>query len=168
MKRIFFLLVLMLPLAACGGGDTDTADSGAKLEGFEEGTTGGDAARPQTALSYLRDYEGQYPNQSDLWTKEPLGSRLQSMLGSRFSAFQQNMQEVGPAMVEGDYLYVTGNRQNQGGDHSAVFLADLVGDNIKVWLLTNGRIKEYVEKEGQAMKLPNEAAMYIANWTPGS
>jgi hypothetical protein len=160
MKRFLFALALILPLAACGGGD-----EGADLAEEEEATP--PDATAATALSYLNDHVGKYPGDVELWTTEPLASRLQTLLGEHYGVFVENVAVVGPIAEEEGMIYVMGNKENRGGIDSAVIVADVANDNVKVWLLQEGNVREFVEKD-MFVKLPSEAVVHIAGWNEGS
>jgi hypothetical protein len=160
MKRIFLALALILPLAACGGGN--------EAEVAEEGTAApADETAAVTELSYLDDHVGKYPADVELWTTEPLASRLRALLGDQYDLFVENMAVVGPIAKEEGMIYVMGNKEHRGGIDSAVLVVDEANDNIKVWLLNDGNTQEFVEKD-MFVKLPSEAVAYIAGWNEGS
>ena len=174
MKSLALLILLGgFALAGCGGGDADVAEgpAGSSSGGHtEDDAQGGEAEMPMTALSYLMGEEivGSYPHDIDLWNSEPLHGRLQSLLGEEYDTFVENMQVVGPVAHEDGLVYIMGNRRNYGGVHSAVLVADTAHDNLKVWMLKDGAITDYVESDATVVKAPNEVSMYISNWTPGS
>jgi hypothetical protein len=160
MKRIFLALALILPLAACGGGDkAEVADEGSAAPAVETAAV--------TELSYLKDHVGQYPGDAGLWATEPLATRLQTLLGDQYDVFVEHMADVGPIAEEEGMVYVMGNKQGRAGTDSAVLVADVANDNIKVWVLKDGNVQEFVEKD-MFVKLPSEAVVHIAEWNPGS
>ena len=168
MFRVLIILSISLSLASCGSSSEDVAEVEKKGKIFEEeeGATGS-GSHAETELSYLANFIGRSPSEAEIWTTGPLSARLRTLLGDAHGTFLENIQVVGPIAEEEGNIYLMGNKAHQGGIDSAVFVADTVNDNLKVWLLRDGNITEFVEKD-QFVKLPNEAVMYIANWTPGS
>ena len=167
MFRTFFVLAIALSLTACGGSE-EVAEVEKQGKIFEESEDApGDGTAAETELSYLADFVGKTPADAGIWTTEPLNARLRALLGDAHPTFLENIQVVGPVAEEERNNYLMGNKAHQGGIDSAVLVADTVNNNLKVWLLRGGSISEFVEKD-QFVKLPNEAVMYIANWTPGS
>lgn len=160
MKRILLALALILPLAACGGGEEAEVTDEASSQAAEE-------APMATELTYLNDHVGQYPSDSDFWTSEPLASRLQTLLGEDYDVFVEHMAVAGPVAEEEGMIYVMGNKKDRRGIDSAVFVADVANDNLKVWILNEGDVREFVEKD-MFVKLPSEAVVYIAEWNEGS
>ena len=168
MYRTLLVFAIALSLTACGGSD-EVADVEKQGKIFEEGGEAADngGAPAETELSYLANFIGKNPVEAGVWTTDPLNARLKVLLGDSHPTFLENIQVVGPVAEEEGSIYLMGNKPHQGGIDSAVIVADTINDNIKVWLLRGGNITEFVEKD-QFVKLPNEAVMYIANWTPGS
>jgi hypothetical protein len=161
MRRILLALALILPLAACGGGDQEAE------VGEHEGEGPSDAPPAVTELSYLEGHVGSYPAEVELWAADPLGTRLQALLGDQYETFVENIAESGPIAEEEGMVYVMGNKKGGEGMESALLVADVANDNVKVWVLSDGNVSEYVEKD-MFVKLPSEAVVHIAGWNEGS
>lgn len=86
---------------------------------------------------------GHYAPDTDLFGKGPLATALRQMLGDRYATFVQNMQVAGPLQPAGDALFMTGNRQHEGGSRMAWLLTDRQGRNMTVGLLNPGRVEIY-------------------------
>jgi hypothetical protein len=117
---------------------------------------------PASALAPLRELVGAYPHQVDLWDRPPLAERLRALLGPRFEAFLGNMDVVGPLREEDGVLYVTGNKQHQGGTDAAALVIDLRQDVIWAWLLVGGRPEAVAERDVELV-VPEDVRMTIEN-----
>lgn len=102
------------------------------------------AADPSASLAEeLTMASGHYAPDTELFGKGPLATTLQQMLGARYATFVQNMQVAGPLQPMGDTLFMTGNRQHEGGSRIAWLLTDPQGCNMTVGLLNPGQVEIY-------------------------
>ncbi|GBQ16611.1 hypothetical protein CFR78_01910 [Komagataeibacter rhaeticus] len=96
---------------------------------------------PDTALAReLAMTAGQYAPDTGLFEKGPLATRLRQELGARYATFLSNMEVAGPLQPAGDLLFITGNRQHEGGSRIAWLLTDRQGVNMTVGILDPGRL----------------------------
>lgn len=86
---------------------------------------------------------GHYAPDTGLFDTGPLATTLRQLLGGRYATFVQNMQVAGPLQPMGDTLFMTGNRQHEGGSRIAWLLTDRQGRNMTVGLLNPGRVEIY-------------------------
>ena len=102
------------------------------------------AADPSASLAEeLTMASGHYAPATELFDKGPLATTLRQLLGPRYATFVRNMQVAGPLQPAGDRLFMTGNRQHEGGSRTAWLLADQQGRNMTVGLLNPGRVEIY-------------------------
>jgi hypothetical protein len=122
-----------------------------------------EAPAPAVGLGWLRDLVGKYPRDVGLFDREPLRTRLVTLLGGRHSAFLANMGTQGPILANGDVIYVIGNKPHAGGDSAAILLVDLDQDLIHVRILDETEMAELRERDLEIV-LPADVATTIANW----
>jgi hypothetical protein len=152
-------LLVMLAALACGAEQGDGPPAAAPAPPQVAPAT----ADVPDGLAGLRALVGKYPGDVGLFDREPLHGRLVTLLGDRYGAFLANMGTQGPISIEGDVLYVVGNKPHAGGDSAAILLVDLGRDLVHVRILDETEMAELRERDVE-IPLPPEVATTIANW----
>lgn len=115
------------------------------------------------SLADLSQYIGKYPNDGvNFLTISPLAERLQDLLGDDYDKFQGNMETVGPLSEENGLLYITGNKDNDGGTDAAALVIDPEQDTLFVWTLIDGAGSVVTESE-EAVTLPADVQTMMEN-----
>jgi len=130
--------------------------SGCALAGVPHGEFG------DAPLDELNRFTGAYPHTVHLWKEPVIQKRLEALLGTKLTAFLDNMQVQSPLMKDGGVFYVMGNKPHQGGLDNAFFLADPASDTIAVTLYVNGARHDFNEG-GREVALPAEVVTMIGN-----
>jgi hypothetical protein len=130
--------------------------SGCALAGVPHGEFG------NAPLDELNRFAGAYPHTVHLWKEPVIQKRLEALLGTKLTAFLDNMQVQSPLMKDGGVFYVMGNKTHQGGLDNAFFLADPASDTIVVTLFVKGVRQEFKEG-GRDVALPAEIVTMIGN-----
>ena len=113
-------------------------------------------------LDELKRFTGTYPHTVHLWKRPVIRKRLEALLGTKLTAFLDNMKVQSPLMKDGGVFYVTGNKPHQGGLDNAVFLADPALDTLAVILFVNGARQDFKEG-GRDVALPADVVTTISN-----
>ena len=80
-----------------------------------------------TSWKYFEQYDGKYITETDILQREPLKSRLKTLLGSEITTLQQRFDVAPPIEVENDVLYNQGCRKHYcGADEAAIATERLV------------------------------------------
>lgn len=117
------------------------------------------------SLVGLSRYVGKYPNDGvNFLATPPLSDRLEELLGDDFDKFQENMQTVGPLSEENGLLYITGNKDNDGGNNAAALVINPEQDTLFVWTLFDGVSSAVTEEEeGVTVPVPVDVQTMMEN-----
>ena len=140
-------------------------ESAAEAKGQPESLAGtADPTISQASeLEGLRLYVGKYVYDGyDYLVEDPLGSRLQALLGARYPTFLAHMKVIGPLKSDAGILYTYGNKPHQGGVDMAAIAIDPGRDAIYVWLMEERKAEEFRER-GVQVPVPEELKAFIAN-----
>ena len=130
--------------------------SGCALAGVPHGDFG------NAPFDELNRFAGSYPHTVHLWKEPVIQKRLEALLGTKLTAFLDNMQVQSPLMKDGGVFYVMGNKPHQGGLDNAFFLADPASDTLAVILYVNGARHDFNEGRRE-VALPAEVVTMIGN-----
>jgi protein-S-isoprenylcysteine O-methyltransferase Ste14 len=158
---MIFAMALVL---ACG----DRAEAPAPALPPSEPVAPAEAAVPSAEagpkLAYLRALVGKYPRDVALFETEPLHARLVALLAEQYSVMVESFGTQGPLSIEGPTLYAIGNKPHAAGDEQAILLVDIDRDLINVKLMNAEEMRDFRERNNDAVELPGEVQNTIANW----
>lgn len=133
LRAIAIMVLLASALVGCGGGEP--ADGG--------------------GLDYVLDLAGKTPAESGLLDTEPLHNRLTELLGRRYEALAECMEEAGPlAEVDGAALALCSFTHRDGATGAALMI-DPALDRINVRFKVNRVVQEFNE-ESETLVMPPE------------
>lgn len=117
------------------------------------------AAAPASAgnpWAELAAQVGRYPHDGVNFLKEgPLAQRLQALLGEKdYQTLLTNMETAAPLTLDGTRLFITGNKAHAGGSDAAAVVVDPASDALRVWLLSEGKAREFADPAAAAADLP--------------
>lgn len=114
---------------------------------------------PANPWSNLQTQVGNYPiGGADFLRAGPLAERLRGLLGpTNYNVLLENLQVSSPLRQDGPMLYITGNRQHEGGTEAAAVVVHPATDTVRVWLLTDGEEWD-VQDQGTPKILPSDVA----------
>ena len=116
-------------------------------------------------LASLQQYVGTYPsdNQSSFLEQGVLAERLKQLLGAEYANFLLNMRTVTPLKQDGTLWFITGNRPHEGGMEEAAVVIDSPQNAIRVWMLHDGKVNEWVDPAGAQVPWPKDVQTMIDN-----
>lgn len=116
-------------------------------------------------LASLQQYVGTYPSDSQVSFLEQgvLAERLKQMLGADYANFLLNMRTVGPLTQDGMVWFITGNRPHEGGMEEAAVVIDAPQNAIRVWMLHEGKVNEWITPVGAQVPWPTDVQTMIDN-----
>lgn len=113
-------------------------------------------------LAFLRGLLDKYPNDVNLWSNAALAPRLDALLGAELPVFVENMKVNNPLGESSGIIWSSGNKQHDGGANAALFLADVTGNRIEVYLLKDGKLRHFGES-GSQVPLNGDAQVVLDN-----
>ncbi|MBD9393690.1 hypothetical protein [Acidovorax sp. ACV01] len=151
-------LALLLVLPGCGG----TAPTASPKAVRPVPTVA--SAAPANPWANLQTQVGNYPvGGADFLRAGPLAERLRGLLGpTNYNVLLENLQVSGPLRQDGSMLYITGNRQHEGGTEAAAVVVHAANDTVRLWLLTGGEEWD-VQDQGTPKTLPADVARMMEN-----
>lgn len=116
-------------------------------------------------LASLQQYVGTYPSDRQVSFLEQgvLAERLKQMLGADYANFLLNMRTVGPLTQDGMVWFITGNRPHEGGMEEAAVVIDAPQNAIRVWMLHEGKVNEWITPVGAKVPWPTDVQTMIDN-----
>lgn len=116
-------------------------------------------------LGELRPYVGTHPSDSNMSFLEQgvLAERLKQMLGKDYATLLSNLRAVGPLTEDAGRWFITGNRPHEGGKEAAAVLIDAPQNAIRVWMLHEGKVKEYQDPPKANMPWPSDVQTMVDN-----
>ena len=116
-------------------------------------------------LASLQQYVGTYPsdNTTSFLEQGVLADRLKQLLGADYANFLLNMRTVGPLTQVGTQWFITGNRPHEGGMEEAALVIDAPQNAIRVWMLHDGKVKEWIDPAGAQVPWPQDVQTMIDN-----
>lgn len=108
---------------------------------------------------------GRYPHDGVNFLKEgPLAQRLQAVLGEKdYQTLLTNMETAAPLTLDGTRLFITGNKAHAGGSDAAAVVLDPETDALRVWLLSEGKAREFVDPAAAELPWPQDVQTMISN-----
>ncbi len=153
-----------LGLAACGNNEpAATAPAAPEATATVDNSVPPPAGAPLTGdLASLQGSIDKYPNESGLFDNSVITGPLQNLLGSKYDTFKKNMEVQSPLTREGNVLYVSGNKQGEGGSNAAYLLIDTTTKAMEVGLWENGKLTTY-PAQGSTITRPSDIQTMIDN-----
>ena len=143
-----------LLLAACGQPAQQPPETPPPAVAAAEAPTPGD-------WSGLEALVGKYPGESKLFEDSPIVPALKALLGDKFETFKANTQTSGPLKRDG-VLFVTGNKDDQGGSDQAYLLIDPAIQAMEVGLWEAGKLSVFTTPGAKLVK-PKDVQTMLAN-----
>ncbi|WP_143150573.1 hypothetical protein [Chitinophaga sancti] len=98
-----------------------------------------------TSWKHFEHYDGKYITETDMLQREPLRSRLKTLLGNANNVLCQRFDVAPPIEVENDVLYNQGCRKHYCGADEAAIAIDMKRDVVYAGVAVNGVVKLYSE-----------------------
>jgi len=116
-------------------------------------------------LGELKQYVGTYPSDSNMSFLEQgvLAERLKRMLGKDYSTLLNNLRTVSPLTEDAGRWFITGNRPHEGGKEMAAVVVDAAKNAVRVWMLHEGKVREYVDPSTANIPWPREVQTMLDN-----
>ncbi|MDR2298500.1 MAG: hypothetical protein LBE30_09190 [Comamonas sp.] len=122
------------------------------------------AREGEESLGSLTALEGKYRWDGVDYLKEGvLAQRLKALLGDKYETLLKNLETIGPLRAQGGELYVSGNRQHQGGEESAAIVINPERNGLRVWLLSAGQQTVFTDVDGEAIRWPESVQTLMNN-----
>lgn len=100
--------------------------------------------RSRGSLSYLKEYDGQYPSQAGLFENEELPLRMKKLMGeASFAKFVGYAQEEKPIQFHNGLALITGCKQNDCERYESVVFINTGLDKIYIGLLDNNQVQTW-------------------------
>ena len=125
-------------------------------------------AQPSTdasPLGELKTYVGTYPSDSNVSFLEQgvLAERLKTMLGKEYATLLTNLRTVGPLTEDAGRWFITGNRPHEGGTEAAAVVVDARQNAVRVWMLHEGKVSEFVDPLSANLPWPKDVQTMLDN-----
>lgn len=135
-----------------------------------DAVTVSEAVEPVATLADLKKRVGTYPNDgaSGYLAQGALAEQLKTMLGGQYDVLMQNLAVASPLTQDGERLFVTGNRQNEGGSEMAAVVVDPAQNAVRVWLVTDGKSQIFQNPEQAQVAWPQDVQVMMENFSESS
>lgn len=100
----------------------------------------------QNNLDYLKNYDGKYPRDVQLFEKGELNNRIKKMLGNYYSKFKLTADLQTPLEVNCDRIFISQAKGRQHDEFRSLVFIDIKNNDIFVALLNCSEVKEFTEK----------------------
>ncbi len=120
-------------------------------------------ASNDTGLDFLKASVGKTADDIQLFDNKALAPRLEKLLGPDYAAMKKYWQTQSPIDAEQNVLALTGCEAHNCGDNQYLMYIDTTNNNINVFHVKNGKMKEFKEKG--AIVLPGRLAKDFENMT---
>ena len=116
-------------------------------------------------LGALKTYVGTYPSDSNVSFLEQgvLADRLKTMLGKEYPTLLANLRTVGPLTDDAGRWFITGNRPHEGGTEAAAVVVDAAQNAVRVWMLHEGKVSEFVDPMNASIPWPKDVQTMVDN-----
>ena len=111
---------------------------------------------PVVPLAYLKDYEGKYASQENIFINGLLSKRIQKLKRFNYEALVQNYNTETKIVIIDNVIHMSGCKQHDCPSNAYDFYIDLDNDNINVFYFRNNMLRVYQEKG--LIELPSELA----------
>ena len=118
-----------------------------------------------SSLEELKQYVGTYPSTSSVNFLEQgvLADRLKQVLGNDYTIFLSNMRTVSPLTEDAGRWFITGNRPHEGGMGEAAVVIDAAQNAVRVWMLHDGKVTEWLDPQGANVPWPKDVQTMVDN-----
>ena len=107
--------------------------------------------------SLVGKYPGSYAKDNiDLFDKGTLAAALKARMGPKMAALRTNLSAVSPLQRAGNYYYLSGNAQHQGGVEQAYIIIDPARRAVQVGLWERGKLTVYPSASGVRLPIAPE------------
>lgn len=117
--------------------------------------------------SLVGKYPGSYAKDNiDLFDKGAVAAALKARMGPKMSALRTNLSVVSPLQRHGNYYYLSGNAQHQGGVEQAYVMIDPARREVQVGLWERGKLTVYPPATGARMPVAPDIKTMLDNSPP--
>jgi hypothetical protein len=150
---------LML-LAACSqsADETTPANRADQAQDYSEST----ATESTDSWASLSQYVGQHPLQSNLYEDSSIAPELDRLLGDKLAVLKVNSETAAPLQRDGDVLFTSGNKDNEGGSNAFYLLVDPSAKAVEIGLWESGVLSVY-KTTGSNIPKPRDIQTMISN-----
>lgn len=107
--------------------------------------------------SLVGKYPGSYAKDNiDLFDKGAVAAALKARMGPKMAALRTNLLAVSPLQRAGNYYYLSGNAQHQGGVEQAYIMIDPARRAVQVGLWERGKLTVYPSASGVRLPIAPE------------
>ncbi|PKP72174.1 MAG: hypothetical protein CVT83_01245 [Alphaproteobacteria bacterium HGW-Alphaproteobacteria-5] len=157
------VLAILFPamlLTACGRGADQTAPANTTSRTPEDSTS----TTTETSGNWapLDQYVGEHPLQSGLYENSPIALQLESLLGDKLAVLKVNSETAAPLQRDGNVLFTSGNKDNEGGSDAFYLLVDSSINAVEVGLWEDGK-KSVYKTAGSDIPKPKDIQTTISN-----
>jgi len=110
----------------------------------------------------LGQYVGQHPLQSNLYEDSAIAPELERLLGDKLAVLQANSETAAPLQRDGDVLFASGNKDNEGGSDAFYLLVDPSAKAIEIGLWESSVLSVY-KTAGSNIPKPQDIQTMISN-----
>jgi hypothetical protein len=155
---------LML-LAACGqsADEATPANRADQAQDYSAST----ATESTDNWASLSQYVGQHPIQSKLYENSPIAPALERLLGDKLVVLKANSETAAPLQRDGDVLFTSGNKDNEGGSDAFYLLVDPSAKAVEIGLWESGTLSVY-KTAGSSIPKPQDIQTLISNVGKGT
>jgi hypothetical protein len=111
-----------------------------------------DTIEPVQVASWqaFEGFDGKYVMETGMLNREPLKTRIKTLLGEGYTTFIERFEVTPPVELENEVLYNQGCRKHDCGSDEAAIAIDMRRDVIYVGITTSGSVKLYSENNDPA------------------
>jgi hypothetical protein len=121
--------------------------------------------RTNNTLSYLKEYQGQYPSQVGLFENEELPRRMKNLMGTAsFAKFIGYAQKENPIQFYNGLALVTGCKQNDCERYESVVFINTGLDKVYIGLLDNDQVQTWSDHPTFKSYDPNSMPADFKAW----
>lgn len=114
-------------------------------------------------IALFRSSVGKTADDIHLWENKEITARLEKLLGPDYADMKKYWQTQSPIEAEQNVLSLTGCEAHNCGDNQYLMYIDTANNNINVFHVKSGKMKEYKEKG--VIVLPSRLAKDFENMT---
>lgn len=117
--------------------------------------------------SLVGKYPGSYAKDNiDLFDKGAVAAALKARMGPKMPALRANLSVVSPLQRAGNYFYLSGNAEHQGGVEQAYIIIDPTRREVQVGLWERGRLTVYSPATGRRLPVAPDIRKMLDNSPP--
>ena len=110
----------------------------------------------------LGQYVGQHPLQSNLYENSAIAPELERLLGDKLAVLRTNSETAASLQRDGDVLFTSGNKDNEGGSDAFYLLVDPSAKAVEIGLWEGGVLSVY-KTTGSNIPKPRDIQTLISN-----